>query len=52
MAKRIIDKKLTIRRIFILLCDVVMIIMSSAMGLLLRFDLDPRKVEIKYVESV
>jgi FlaA1/EpsC-like NDP-sugar epimerase len=52
MVKRIVDKKLAIRRIFLLICDVVMIIISSAMGLLLRFDLDPGKVEMRFVESV
>ncbi len=54
MIKRVIDKKLTIRRLFILLCDVIMIVISSAMGLLLRFDLDPDKVfaNMNFVESV
>lgn len=52
MVKKIIDKKLTIRRIFLLLCDVAVIIISSAMGLLLRFDLVLSKIDIRYVESV
>lgn len=52
MVKRIIDKKLAIRRIFLLICDVVTIIISSTLGLLLRFDLDPGKVEMVYVEPV
>ena len=52
MVKRIIDKKLTLRRIFLLICDVVIIIVSSAMGLLLRFDLDPGKVDAKFIEAV
>lgn len=52
MVKKIIDKKLTIRRLFVLMCDVVVILVSSAMGLLLRFDLDPGKVTMIFVESV
>lgn len=52
MVKKIIDKKLTIRRIFLLICDVVIIMISSALGLLLRFDLDPGKVETRFVEAV
>ena len=49
---KIISKKLLIRRTFILLCDIVMIMVSSALGLLLRFDLSPSKVPIKYIEPV
>lgn len=52
MAQRIIDKKYSIRRLFLLICDIVVIIVSNAIGLLLRFDLDPSKVDMKYVESL
>lgn len=52
MVRKIIDKKLAIRRLFLLICDVVVIIIASAMGLLLRFDLVPGKIDIRYVESV
>jgi FlaA1/EpsC-like NDP-sugar epimerase len=52
MTKRIVDKKLSYRRVFILLCDVIVIMVSNATALLLRFDLDPRKVEMRFVESV
>lgn len=52
MLKRIIDKKLLIRRSFILFCDIVVVLISSAMGLLLRYDLDPEKVKVIFVESV
>lgn len=52
MIKKIIDKKLLIRRLFILLCDVVVIMISSAMGLLLRFDLNPSKVEMRFIEPI
>lgn len=50
--KRIIDKKLLIRRIFILICDVAMIMLSSAMGLLLRFDIMPNKIPLDYIETL
>ncbi len=49
---KIISKKLLIRRTFILICDIVMIMVSSALGLLLRFDLSPSKVPIIYIEPV
>ncbi len=52
MTKRIVDRKLSYRRVFILLCDVIMIMISNAMGLLLRYDLDPSKVDMRFVESV
>ncbi|MHB8129104.1 MAG: polysaccharide biosynthesis protein [Mobilitalea sp.] len=52
MGRRVINKKLSIRRIFILLCDVVVIIMSSGFGLLLRFDLVPSNVDLIFVESI
>jgi FlaA1/EpsC-like NDP-sugar epimerase len=47
-----IDNKLAIRRMFLLLCDVVMIIISNGMGLLLRYDLEPSKIDPLFVESV
>jgi FlaA1/EpsC-like NDP-sugar epimerase len=52
MITKIIDKKLTIRRTFLLLCDVTIIIISSAMGLLLRYDFVPSKVDMLFIESV
>lgn len=52
MVKRIIDRKLMIRRLFLVMCDIVIIMISNAMGLLLRFDLSPSKVELRFVESV
>ncbi len=51
MTRRIIDKKLTIRRLFLLFCDLAVIITSSSMGLLLRFDLSPSKVELRFIEG-
>ena len=52
MREIIIDKKLTLRRLFLVMCDVAVIIVSSAMGLLLRFDLHPERVGEQYIESV
>ena len=52
MANKIIDKKLTFKRFILMLCDIAVIIASSALGLLLRFDLNPSKVEMRFVESL
>ncbi len=52
MVHKIIDKKLAVRRLFLLLCDIAVITVSSGMGLLLRFDLDPGKVDLLFIESV
>ncbi|MBU5331128.1 polysaccharide biosynthesis protein [Anaerocolumna aminovalerica] len=52
MLKNIIDKKLTIRRFFIIIADIVIILVSSGMGLLLRFDLEINKINPIYIESV
>ena len=52
MFQKIIDKKLAVRRLFLLLCDIVIIIVSNGMGLLLRFDIDPNKVEARFIESI
>lgn len=52
MIKNIVDKKLLIRRIFIIMCDVVIILISSGMGLLLRFDLEYSKIDTKFIESI
>jgi FlaA1/EpsC-like NDP-sugar epimerase len=52
MAEMIIDRKLTIRRLFLLICDIFIIIVSSGLGLLLRFDLVLHKINIDYVEAI
>ena len=52
MLRKFIDKKLVIRRIFLLLCDIAIIAVSNGMGLLLRYDLDPGKVEMRFIDSV
>lgn len=50
--KKIIDKKLLLRRIFLLICDMVVIMVSSLLGLLLRFDLVFSKIPNEYLEAV
>jgi FlaA1/EpsC-like NDP-sugar epimerase len=52
MIKSIVDKKLIIRRLFILICDLVVILIASALGLLLRFDLEYGKIDMQFIESV
>lgn len=52
MLKNVIDKKLTIRRFFIIIADIIIILISSGMGLLLRFDLEFRNINPIYIESV
>jgi len=52
MARKIIDSKLAIRRFSLILCDMAVIIASSALGLLLRFDLAFSKVDTRFVESL
>ncbi|WP_281532039.1 polysaccharide biosynthesis protein [Anaerocolumna aminovalerica] len=52
MLKNAIDKKLTIRRFFIIIADIIIILVSSGMGLLLRFDLEFHNINPIYIESV
>ena len=52
MVRKIIDNKLIIRRFFLVMCDIVIIMFSNAMGLLLRYDLSPGKVDPQFIESV
>lgn len=52
MARKIIDKKLAFRRLCLMLCDMAVIIASSALGLLLRYDFTFSKVEMRFVESL
>ena len=52
MVKRIVANKLMIRRFFLVMLDIVIIMVSNAMGLLLRFDLSPAKVEPRFIESI
>jgi FlaA1/EpsC-like NDP-sugar epimerase len=52
MVRKIIDNKLIIRRFFLVMCDIVIIIVSNIMGLLLRFDLSLSKVTPHFMESI
>jgi FlaA1/EpsC-like NDP-sugar epimerase len=52
MVRKTIDSKLAFRRICLILCDIAVIIAASALGLLLRFDLNPTKVDMRFVESL
>ncbi len=50
--ERTMNRKLTIRRLFLLLCDTAIILLSSIIGLLLRFDFHPDRVDARFIESV
>lgn len=52
MARKIIDSKLAFRRFCLILCDIAVIIASSALGLLLRYDFAFSKVDMRFVESL
>jgi FlaA1/EpsC-like NDP-sugar epimerase len=52
MAKGIIENKLMIRRFFLLMFDIVVVIISNWMGLMLRFDLSWKKITPQFAESV
>lgn len=52
MARKIIDSKLAFRRLCLILCDMAVIVASSALGLLLRFDLTFSKVEPRFIETL
>lgn len=52
MIKKIMQRQLVIRRFFMLICDIFIIIISSIVGLLLRFDLTLSKVELRFLDSI
>lgn len=52
MTRRTIDRKLAFRRFCLILFDVAVIIVSSALGLLLRFDFHFDRVDMRFVESL
>ncbi|NLK75192.1 MAG: polysaccharide biosynthesis protein [Clostridiales bacterium] len=52
MVKKIVDRKLNIRRLFLLLCDMAIIMVSCSLGLLLRFDFSFHKIDSIYIDSV
>lgn len=47
-----ISNKLYVRRIILIISDILIITISSIFGLLLRFDLIPSKIDIIYIHSV
>lgn len=52
MIKKVVQRQLVIRRFFILLCDLFIIVISSILGLLLRFDLNLSKVDIEFLDAM
>lgn len=52
MFRNVMQKQLAIRRLFMLVCDISIIIASSVIGLLLRFDLNMKKVEPEFLNSI
>ena len=52
MKQYILDKRLLLRRIFLILFDMVVINFSTALALLTRFDFRFSQVEVKYWEAV
>lgn len=52
MTRRTIDRKLAFRRFCLILFDVAVIIVSSVLGLLLRFDFHFDRVDMRFVESL
>lgn len=52
MIKKVVHRQLAIRRFFILVCDLFIIVTSSILGLLLRFDLNLGKVDIEFLDAM
>jgi FlaA1/EpsC-like NDP-sugar epimerase len=52
MIRKIMHKQLLIRRFFIFVCDLLIIIVSSFLGLLLRFDLNPSRIDERFLNTV
>ena len=52
MSKKVRDYKLILRRVFLISYDVLAILISSALALLLRFELDYSMIEPRYIEMV
>ena len=52
MVRKTIDSKLAFRRICLILCDTAVIIAASALGYCFAFDLNPARVEMRFVESL
>ena len=52
MTRKTIDKKLAFRRFCLILCDMAVIIAASAFGILLRYDFEFAKIDMRFVESL
>ncbi len=52
MAKRIVDKKLRIRRVFLVMLDIVTIIISSWAAIIIRHDFDFARIDARFIESI
>lgn len=52
MMTKIIQRKLVIRRFFMVICDIFIIISSSIIGLLLRFDFDIERIRGIYLDII
>ncbi len=52
MLKKIVDNKLLYRRFFLLICDILIILSASALGLLFRFDFVISNINQIYIDSV
>lgn len=52
MIKKIVDKQLIYRRFFLLICDIIMILSATILGLLFRFDFEINSISHIYLESV
>ena len=52
MAKKVIDSKLMIRRFFLLMLDIVIIVVSSWTAIIIRFDFKPGNIDQRFIESI
>lgn len=52
MMTKIIQRKLVIRRFFMVICDIFIIIASSIIGLLLRFDFNMERIRGTYLDTI
>lgn len=52
MFKKIVDKNLLYQRFFLLICDILIILSASVLGLLFRFDFEINNISTIYSESV
>lgn len=50
--KKFIDKQLLVRRMFLILLDILMINFSSFCAIVMRFELNLSKVDLKYSEAI